>query len=169
MWGKCKAFEFCFSKIWWKLDPIIQSYYLIVIFYKLIVVIFTEEDTYRGDGLKLANDPVYYADPSGYACDPTKEILSNATNWSIVTPRYSEYDDRIKKIPSIDSKNGYWEGEREESKFVCTNNSIRHILQERNVDGVNYRNRMPDFSPFAVGEVRINMTSNRDGSKGPYS
>ena len=109
-----------------------QPYYLRVIFYKLIILIFIGEDTYRGDGLKLyaywANDPVYYVDPSGYACDLTKEILSNATNVSMVTPRYSEYDDRIKKIPSIDSKNGYWEGEREESKFVCTNNSIRHIL-----------------------------------------
>ena len=73
MWGKCKAFEFCFSKIWWKLDPITRQYYLRARFYNPVVARFTQEDTYRGDGFNLyaycVNNPVYYVDPSGHMCE----------------------------------------------------------------------------------------------------
>lgn len=52
-----------------QLDPITQQYYLRARFYNPVIARFTQEDTYRGDGLNLyaycANNPVYYADPSG--------------------------------------------------------------------------------------------------------
>ncbi len=44
MWGKCEAFEFCFSKIWWKLAPITRQYYLRAKFYNPVVARFTQED-----------------------------------------------------------------------------------------------------------------------------
>ncbi|MCX4299532.1 MAG: hypothetical protein OSJ73_21370, partial [Lachnospiraceae bacterium] len=50
-------------------DPITQQYYLRARFYNPVIGRFTQEDTYRGDGLNLyaycANNPVYYVDPSG--------------------------------------------------------------------------------------------------------
>lgn len=50
-------------------DPVTQQYYLRARFYNPIVARFTQEDTYRGDGLNLyaycANNSTYYTDPSG--------------------------------------------------------------------------------------------------------
>ncbi len=52
-------------------DPVTQQYYLRARFYNPVVARFTQEDTYRDDGLNLyaycANNPVYYADPTGNA------------------------------------------------------------------------------------------------------
>ena len=60
-----------------QLDPITQQYYLRARFYNLVIARFTQEDTYRGDGLNLyaycANNPVYYVDPSGYNAQNYKE------------------------------------------------------------------------------------------------
>ncbi len=54
-------------------DPITQQYYLRARFYNPVIGRFTQEDTYRGDGLNLyvycANNPVYYVDPSGNNSD----------------------------------------------------------------------------------------------------
>ena len=53
-----------------QLDPVTQQYYLRARFYNPVVARFTQEDTYRGDGLNLyaycENNPVYYADPTGF-------------------------------------------------------------------------------------------------------
>ena len=58
-------------------DPITQQYYLRARFYNPVIARFTQEDTYRGDGLNLyaycANNPVYYEDPSGNVSDCIKE------------------------------------------------------------------------------------------------
>ena len=52
-----------------QLDPVTQQYYLRARFYNPIIARFTQEDTYRGDGLNLyaycQNNPVFYVDPSG--------------------------------------------------------------------------------------------------------
>ena len=54
-------------------DPITQQYYLRARYYNPVVARFTQEDLYRGDGLNLYaychNNPVVYADPSGYLCE----------------------------------------------------------------------------------------------------
>ena len=51
-------------------DAITRQYYLRARFYNPVVARFTQEDTYRGDGLNLyaycANNPVGYVDPSGH-------------------------------------------------------------------------------------------------------
>ena len=62
--------RFCFAGE--QYDPINQQYYLRARFYNPVIGRFTQEDTYRGDGLNLyaycQNNPVYYLDPSGYFC-----------------------------------------------------------------------------------------------------
>ncbi len=62
-------------------DPITQQYYLRARFYNPVIGRFTQEDTYRGDGLNLyvycANNPVYYVDPSGNQSNCWKKQSAN--------------------------------------------------------------------------------------------
>ena len=64
-----------------QLDPITQQYYLRARFYNPVIARFTQEDTYRGDGLNLyaycANNPVYYEDPSGHWCDRKEKVYKD--------------------------------------------------------------------------------------------
>ena len=56
-----------------------QQYYLRARFYNPVMARFTQEDTYRGNGLNLyaycRNNPVYYVDPSGHICDPAAQRI----------------------------------------------------------------------------------------------
>ena len=66
-----------------QLDPVTQQYYLRARFYNPVIARFTQEDTYRGDGLNLyaycQNNPVFYTDPSGNVCpEGTKDPLLHA-------------------------------------------------------------------------------------------
>ena len=53
-----------------QLDSITGQYYLRARYYNPVIGRFTQEDTYRGDGLNLyaycRNNPVYYVDPTGH-------------------------------------------------------------------------------------------------------
>ncbi|WP_179283183.1 HNH endonuclease, partial [Paenibacillus taichungensis] len=76
-----------------------------------------------------------------------------------VTPKYSTYDDRLKRTPV---NKGEWDGERGESTFVSEKPGVKEYLDEAGVDGVEYKNAIPDFSLFTKAEVKIpNMTSDR--------
>ena len=61
-----------------QLDPVTQQYYLRARFYNPIVARFTQEDTYRGDGLNLyaycANNPTYYTDLTGHQPKCVKDL-----------------------------------------------------------------------------------------------
>ena len=58
-------------------DPVTQQYYLRARFYNPVVARFTQEDTYRGDGLNLyaycESNPVFYVDPTGNVADCVKD------------------------------------------------------------------------------------------------
>ncbi len=84
-----------------QLDPITQQYYLRARYYNPVIARFTQEDTYRGDGLNLyaycANNPVRYADPSGYEkqvygkessnVDSSKVFTTGKTQWTATRPK----------------------------------------------------------------------------------
>ena len=61
-----------------QLDPVTQQYYLRARFYNPVVARFTQEDTYRGDGLNLyaycANNPVGYVDFTGHTPTCVKQM-----------------------------------------------------------------------------------------------
>ncbi|OUQ34548.1 hypothetical protein B5E66_12135 [Faecalibacterium sp. An121] len=65
-----------------QLDPVTQQYYLRARFYNPVIARFTQEDTYRGDGLNLyaycQNNPVFYTDPSGYAAKAICDTKADA-------------------------------------------------------------------------------------------
>ncbi len=72
-----------------QLDPVTQQYYLRARFYNPVIARFTQEDTYRGDGLNLYaychNNPVFYTDPSGNTCpengkDPLQRVPDPSPN-----------------------------------------------------------------------------------------
>jgi RHS repeat-associated protein len=62
-------------------DPVSQQYYLRARFYNPVIGRFTQEDSYRGDGLNLyaycQNNPVYYIDPTGNFCEAAADRISN--------------------------------------------------------------------------------------------
>ncbi len=62
-------------------DQVTGQYYLRARFYNPVVGRFTQEDTYRGDGLNLysyvKNNPIKYCDPSGYCAKSKNNIYEN--------------------------------------------------------------------------------------------
>ena len=83
-WGNITAQEEAvpnrFTYYGQQIVPITQQYYLRARFYNPVIGRFTQEDTYRGDGLNLyaycANNPVFYVDPNGL----DKDVLSTAVS-----------------------------------------------------------------------------------------
>ena len=46
---------------------------------------------------------------------------------------------------------GHWIGERGKSTFVSNKDEVRKILDDINLEGTEYENAMPDFSPISKG------------------
>jgi RHS repeat-associated protein len=64
-------------------DALTGHYYLRARFYNPLIARFTQEDTYRGDGLNLyayvANNPIRYVDPSGYMCEVKGDVWKGSS------------------------------------------------------------------------------------------
>lgn len=67
----------------------------------------------------------------------------------------SSYKERLDRTPSIENPNGKWSGNRGESMFIPTDDRFRELLQSRGVEGINYKDAIPDFSPIAEAKVTI--------------
>jgi len=80
---------------------------------------------------------------------------------------YSDYKSRIDLTPAEDSPFGRWTGGRGESKFVPSPETEKGQaaiakLEEKGLDGIEYKHGEPDFSPCSAATVQIdNMTENR--------
>ena len=79
-----------------QLDPVTQQYYLRARFYNPVIARFTQEDTYRGDGLNLyaycANRPTYYIDPTGHWCDTKQDAFNKLAAERGLDPDKMDYD-----------------------------------------------------------------------------
>ncbi|OOO00699.1 MAG: hypothetical protein ATN35_06020 [Epulopiscium sp. Nele67-Bin004] len=87
-------------------DPISQQYYLRARYYNPVIARFTQEDTYRGDGLNLyaycKNNPVSYVDPSGFnKCPSASETVKN-TQTNVVQTTQNNTVENYNTSNSID-------------------------------------------------------------------
>jgi RHS repeat-associated protein len=79
-----------------QLDPVTQQYYLRARFYNPVIARFTQEDTYRGDGLNLyaycANNPVYYTDPTGRLSQCVKDAYAKLAKEQGIDLEHADFD-----------------------------------------------------------------------------
>lgn len=80
----------------------------------------------------------------------------------------STYGERIEQTPK-EGERGAWTGERGESTYIPANEKLREILARCGVDGIEYRDGVPDFTPCAEATVEIdNMSTKRYGPGGNF-
>ena len=100
-------------------DPISQQYYLRARYYNPVIGRFTQEDTYRGDGLNLyaycRNNPVYYADPSGHYRNCVKDA----------------YDRIRQENPGMSAQDAYNLALKETGKDRILNDTAQNTEQNR--------------------------------------
>ena len=76
---------------------------------------------------------------------------------------YSTYEERINQTPKEGTDRGYWDGKRGESVFYPPEGSdVSKILSRYGMDGIPYKDGIPDFSGCSEASVKIdNMSENR--------
>lgn len=67
----------------------------------------------------------------------------------------STYEERLDRTPTMENPHGKWTGDRGESMFVPTDNGVREVLQNKGLEGINYRDGIPDFGPISEAKVTI--------------
>lgn len=67
----------------------------------------------------------------------------------------SSYKERLDRTPSIENPNGKWLGDRGESMFIPTADRVREILRNKGLEGINYKDGIPDFNPISEAKVTI--------------
>lgn len=67
----------------------------------------------------------------------------------------STYKERLDRTPTTENSHGEWSGDRGESMFVPTDDKLREFLQSKGVEGINYKDAIPDFGPIAEAKVTI--------------
>ena len=79
---------------------------------------------------------------------------------------YTQYQNRLKQTP-VEGKKGHWSGDRGESDFIL-DEPIK-LPDGTVITKITYQNAVPDFSPYALAEVKIpNMTDLRYGTGGNF-
>ena len=97
---------------------------------------------------KHADDVVRGVGGSGRTERNLEAVLEKAKKGEPV----STYQERLNQTPVNE---GHWTGERGESTFVSNKDEVRKILDDVNLEGIEYENAIPDFSPVSKGEVKI--------------
>ena len=91
--------------------------------------------------------------------------MTSITNGYNVQARYSTLEDRLKVVPSLESKNGHWTGERGNSRFVSNDSRLSEFFDSNGTVGLEYRDGKIDMSNYAKVEFRIeNMTNSRSNN-----
>lgn len=93
---------------------------------------------------------------------PPTETTDNAEEKNDASDYPSSYDERLKQTP-LEGERGRWDGERGESKYTPSDPDIQEILDKYGMDGIEYKDGIPDFSGCSEATVEIdNMTANRN-------
>lgn len=81
----------------------------------------------------------------------------------------STYQERMNRTPT-DGQRGEWTGERGESKYIPNYEYMKDYLNNNyKLDGIEYNNAIPDFSPCSKSTVKIdNMSEKRYGQGGNF-
>ena len=132
-------------------DPVSQQYYLRARFYNPVIARFTQEDTYRGDGLNLyaycKNNPVYYVDPSGHICEKrANEIMGKLAEGKILSN--SEGKKLAAYLRNKERRGGITDAERQVlgqvdrkkaakgSKSGSATKTLYHYTNEKGMNGI---------------------------------
>lgn len=98
-----------------QIDPVTQQYYLRARFYNPVIARFTQEDTYRNDGLNLyvycKNNPAFYLDPSGNNCgskDPLREMSQQELEQLAKTDPHAQSELLYRQNKLHQGQNGQW-------------------------------------------------------------
>lgn len=83
--------------------------------------------------------------------DPDKLIRSSVESCDYP----SSYKERLDRTPSIENPNGKWSGDRGESMFIPTADRVREILRNKGLEGINFKDGIPDFNPISEAKVTI--------------
>ena len=83
--------------------------------------------------------------------NPDKLIESSVESYDYP----STYEERLDRTPTIENPNGKWSGDRGESMFVPTVDRVCEILRNKGLEGINYRDGIPDFNPISEAKVTI--------------
>lgn len=67
----------------------------------------------------------------------------------------STYEERLVHTPTMENPNGKWSGDRGESMFVPTVDRVCEILRNKGLEGINYKDGIPDFNPISEAIVTI--------------
>ncbi|WP_081393008.1 HNH endonuclease [Paenibacillus odorifer] len=81
----------------------------------------------------------------------------------------SSYESRLNQTPSPNNKTVSFEGQRGETKCILKpppDPDLKKILDEAGIDGINYKNGVPDFSPVAKAQLEIDHMVGGVGSNG---
>ena len=134
-----------------QLDPITGQYYLRARYYNPVIGRFTQEDTYRGDGLNLyaycGNNPVYYVDPTGHTCEELNKNykesrdtkLSTVEGVNNIEGKYQitkELEEHITQVDtSVPRKRGIG-GAHNKEEFLKNNIEIVSSQQHSGIQGI---------------------------------
>ncbi len=80
----------------------------------------------------------------------------------------SSYEARLNQTPALENPKVEFEGIRGESECILKpppDRQLKQILDEVGIEGIQYKNAVPDFSPTAKAQVEINYML---GGKGTY-
>lgn len=77
----------------------------------------------------------------------------------------STYGERLTQTPNETGERGVWTGNRGESKFMPNDKEMQDTLKKFGLDGIMYKDAIPDFSKCSACTVEIpHMTENRQGA-----
>ena len=119
-------------------DQVTGQYYLRARFYNPVVGRFTQEDTYRGDGLNLysyaQNNPVKYIDPSGYCGESKSNVyekgyIPKPGERSMTREQWKEQH-RLERLKNPERIERHIEGFRDGGSFLASKDAYERFMED---------------------------------------